>query len=195
MVVGSLIRRRLFPGSPFDGPFGSENISSQMDDVSKVLEMDHQLDVVRHRLNDLATVRPGKAGVNAPILQSLILLNCLFVNLHHLRVALGLSSLPFNPTAPIVPGSPEYSMQRCLEGIHSTYEARWPQHVELHNTYPLPSQIVAQLATYENMRTSPYLSRVTTFTTFLPCESRTRSTKEMSADLLSLKTSCTGNYT
>lgn len=49
-------------------------------------------------------------------------LGSLFVNLHHLRVSLGLSALPFNPAAPIVPGTPEHSMQRCLEGVHSIYE-------------------------------------------------------------------------
>ncbi|KAL8279177.1 hypothetical protein RQP46_008433 [Phenoliferia psychrophenolica] len=139
-------------GSPFAGPFASENACSQMDDVTKVLQMDHALDAVRHQLNSLATVRPGKSVVNGPILMCLIVLNCLYVNLHHLRVAtgLGLSTLPFNPNAPIVPGSPEYSMQRCLEGIHSTYE------------------IVCQLSSFENMRTSTHLSRVTTFTSFVP---------------------------
>lgn len=50
----------------------------------------------------------------------------LFLNLHHLRVALGLATLPFNPSAPIVLGSAEYSMKRCLEGVHSIHEVRSP---------------------------------------------------------------------
>ncbi|KAM0752679.1 hypothetical protein T439DRAFT_354172 [Meredithblackwellia eburnea MCA 4105] len=137
-------------GPPTGGPFASEASSPQLMDLGRVLEMDRQLEIIRSKLNGLATVRHGKTGVNGPILMVLVLINCLFVNLHHLRVSLGLSALPFNPSAPIITGSPEFSMQRCLEGIHSLYE------------------IVTQLAVYENMRTSPYLSRVDTFSSFVP---------------------------
>lgn len=45
--------------------------------------------------------------------------NSNFINLHHLRVGLGLQSLPFNPHAPCVLGSAEFSMQRCLEALRS----------------------------------------------------------------------------
>lgn len=42
-----------------------------------------------------------------------------FVNLHHLRVSVGLKSMPFNPhiLAPI--GSAEHSMARCLEALRN----------------------------------------------------------------------------
>lgn len=69
----------LYPhaASPVAGPFRTENLFAQIDDVDRVLEMDHQLVLLRNRLNSLATapVRQGKAGVNSPILMSLILLN------------------------------------------------------------------------------------------------------------------------
>lgn len=45
-----------------------------------------------------------------------------FVNLHHLRVGMGLSAFPFNPNAHIALGSAEYSMQRCLESVHTLHE-------------------------------------------------------------------------
>jgi hypothetical protein len=50
--------------------------------------------------------------------------NSNFVTLFHLHVGRGLSALPFNPAAPVVIGTPEYSLQRCLKGIHSLHEVR-----------------------------------------------------------------------
>ncbi|KAK4701464.1 hypothetical protein P7C70_g4767, partial [Phenoliferia sp. Uapishka_3] len=149
-------------GSPVGGPFGTEYASSQMDDISKVLEMDRQLDMVRDRLNALATVRHGKANVNGPILMVLILLNWFavpnsFPPSNSITDDAFCISQPLRQPPPPPSGiGPEYSMKRCLQGIHSTYE------------------IVAQLAVYENMRTSPYLPRVTTFTAFIPSVNRSR---------------------
>lgn len=42
-----------------------------------------------------------------------------FLNLHHLRVSVGLKSIPFNPHVPVPLGSAEHSMTRCLEALRN----------------------------------------------------------------------------
>ncbi|ORY42981.1 fungal-specific transcription factor domain-domain-containing protein [Leucosporidium creatinivorum] len=132
-------------GRPAAGPWASRDIAP-IEDVHRVLEMDNTLEEVRAKLNSMVNPRV----LNAPLTMSLIIINCFFINLHHLRVGMGLSAFPFNPAAPIALGSAEYSMQRCLEGMHAQHE------------------ILYQLAVYENQRTSLYRSRITVFTSFIP---------------------------
>ncbi|KAI5480001.1 binuclear zinc transcription factor [Pseudohyphozyma bogoriensis] len=132
-----------------DGPFRTQELVSPMQNMDKFLAMDRDLHIIRAKLNALATTDAGRS-FSAPTIMNLILINCLFINLHHLRVSHGLTRFPFNPSAPVSIGTPEYSMQRCLEGASSLAE------------------ILSQLAMYENARTSPHQSRVNTFTTFSP---------------------------
>ncbi|GAA5968027.1 hypothetical protein JCM21900_002101 [Sporobolomyces salmonicolor] len=138
-------------GPPAGGPWNKNIAMDPLSSSTDILEMDKLLDFIRAKLGSLAAVRATtQKGVDGPLIMILIVLNCLFVNLHHLRAATGLVRLPFDPSTPIFIGSAEYSMQRCWEAIHSLYE------------------IVSQLAGYENSRTALHRSKLTTFTGFVP---------------------------
>ncbi|GAA5941517.1 uncharacterized protein JCM15063_001607 [Sporobolomyces koalae] len=138
-------------GPPAGGPWNKNIAMDPLFSTNDMLEMDKLLDFVRSKLGQLAAMKATQhKGVDGPVIMTLLLVNCLFVNLHHLRASTGLKQLPFDPTAPIFLGTAEYSLQRCWEAIHSLYE------------------IVSQLAGYENARTSLRRSRINTFTSFIP---------------------------
>ncbi|GAA6061017.1 hypothetical protein JCM10212_001073 [Sporobolomyces blumeae] len=138
-------------GPPAGGPWNKNVAMDPLFSASDMIEMDKLLDFVRSKLGQMAAMKASQhKGVDGPVIMILLLVNCLFVNLHHLRAATGLSQLPFDPTAPIFVGTAEYSMQRCWEAIHSLYE------------------IVSQLAGYENAHTSLHRAKVNTFTSFVP---------------------------
>ncbi|GAA6021557.1 hypothetical protein JCM11491_000254 [Sporobolomyces phaffii] len=138
-------------GPPAGGPWNKNVAADPLFTTSDMLEMDKLLDFVRSKLGQLAAMKASQhKGVDGPVIMTLLLVNCLFVNLHHLRASTGLQQLPFDPTAPIFIGTAEYSLQRCWEAIHSLHE------------------IVSQLAGYENSRTSLHRSRINTFTSFVP---------------------------
>ncbi|GAA5897554.1 Zn(II)2Cys6 transcription factor [Sporobolomyces salmoneus] len=138
-------------GPPASGPWNKNVAADPLFTTSDMLEMDKLLDFVRSKLGQLAAMKATQhKGVDGPVIMTLLVVNCLLVNLHHLRASTGLQQLPFDPTAPIFIGTAEYSLQRCWEAIHSLYE------------------IVSQLAGYENSRTSLHRSRINTFTSFVP---------------------------
>ncbi|GAA6000053.1 hypothetical protein JCM5350_001670, partial [Sporobolomyces pararoseus] len=138
-------------GPPAGGPWNKNVAADPLFSTSDMLEMDKLLDFVRSKLGQLAAMKASQhKGVDGPVIMTLLVVNCLFVNLHHLRASTGLQQLPFDPSAPIFIGTAEYSLQRCWEAIHALYE------------------IVSQLAGYENSRTSLHRSRINTFTAFVP---------------------------
>ncbi|KDE04053.1 hypothetical protein MVLG_05492 [Microbotryum lychnidis-dioicae p1A1 Lamole] len=136
-------------GQPAGGPYHTR--AAGLDDLRALQEMDHVLESFRHKLHWLANEPSQKnKGFNAALIQILILLNCNFVNAHHLLVARGHANLSHPSQLAGTLGTAEYSMQRCIEGMGALYE------------------ILSQAAMYENLRTTLERSRITTFSSFLP---------------------------
>ncbi|GAA6043862.1 hypothetical protein JCM8097_001194 [Rhodosporidiobolus ruineniae] len=138
-------------GPPAGGPWNKASDADPLGNPESIREMDVLLEYVRTKFGNLAAQKAKEEGkVESGVLLILLLVNCMFVNLFHLHASSGLSALPWDPSAPIYIGSAEYSMKRCWEAVSSLH------------------QILAQLAAYENSRTSLHRSRATTFTSFLP---------------------------
>ncbi|GJN92502.1 hypothetical protein Rhopal_005532-T1 [Rhodotorula paludigena] len=139
-------------GPPAGGPWNKHVSDDPLDSVTESLEMDNVLDWIRSKFVAQATQQQvqGNKSVNGPILLILLIVNCMFVNLHHLRASTGLSVLPWDPSGPIYVGSSEYAMQRCWVAIHS-----------LHT-------ILAQLSLAENSRTTLRHSRANPYTALVP---------------------------
>ncbi|GAA5908482.1 hypothetical protein JCM6882_001279 [Rhodosporidiobolus microsporus] len=138
-------------GPPAGGPWNKHVDLDPLGHADEMLEMDKVLEYIRARFGAIAAQKAREEKkVEGGVLMILLFINCMMVNLFHLNAASGLSHLPWDPSAPIYVGSAEYSMQRCWEAVHSMHE------------------ILAQLAGYENGRTTLHRSRATTFTAFIP---------------------------
>ncbi|SCZ92045.1 BZ3500_MvSof-1268-A1-R1_Chr5-3g08300 [Microbotryum saponariae] len=136
-------------GQPAGGPYHTR--AAGLDDLRALQEMDHVLESFRHKLHWLANEPSQKSkGFNAALIQILIVLNCNFINAHHLLVAQGHANPSYPSQLAGTLGTAEYSMQRCIEGMGALYE------------------ILSQAAMYENLRTTLERSRITTFSSFLP---------------------------
>ncbi|SCV72836.1 BQ2448_4373 [Microbotryum intermedium] len=149
--IGSRIQSNAYGsvGQPAGGPYHTR--AAGLDDLRALQEMDHVLESFRHKLHWLANEPSQKnKGFNAALIQILIVLNCNFVNAHHLLVARGPANLSYPSQLAGTLGTAEYSMQRCIEGMGALYE------------------ILSQAAMYENLRTTLERWRITTFSSFLP---------------------------
>ncbi|KAK4052480.1 hypothetical protein OIV83_002282 [Microbotryomycetes sp. JL201] len=137
-------------GRPAAGPWSNFDVAP-VDDVGRVVSMDQALDFLRARVTQDASVSMTRTRlVDGPLVMTLLVIHCSYINLHHLRVGVGMSKVPFDPQGQVIVGSAEYSMSRCIEAIKALVD------------------IMTQLTVYENSRTSLYGSRISTFTAFVP---------------------------
>ncbi|KAM0790589.1 hypothetical protein ACM66B_004454 [Microbotryomycetes sp. NB124-2] len=137
-------------GRPAAGPWSNFDVAP-VDDVGRVVSMDQALDFLRAKVTQDASVSMTRTRmVDGPLVMTLLVIHCSYINLHHLRVGAGMSRVPFDPQGQIIVGSAEYSMSRCIEAVKALVD------------------IMTQLTVYENSRTSLYGSRISTFTAFVP---------------------------
>ncbi|KAK4057012.1 hypothetical protein OIO90_001912 [Microbotryomycetes sp. JL221] len=137
-------------GRPAAGPWSGFDVAP-VDDAGRIVSMDQALDFLRAKVTHNASINMTRTRlVDGPLVMALLVIHCSYINLHHLRVGVGMSRVPFDPHAQIIVGSAEYSMSRCIDAIKALVD------------------IMTQLTVYENSRTSLYGSRVNTFTAFVP---------------------------
>lgn len=167
--LGGRIQRQTYRplGNPWPGPLHAPARDAPLNDVERVLETDQVLHEIRSQVTSLASKNAQK-GVDVPLVMVLVILNCLSINLHHLRVTTLLSVLPFDPSRQIMLGSGEYSLQQCLEACRALLEVSFIN-LSCFVCSFLFLQIVTQISAYENVHTALHQSRVGIYSTFLPC--------------------------